>query len=87
MTCPAAERSHNDQASASPSGPPKTNHLKLNRDLSLAHLNARACWVHHQLGDHPLFDMNRDPLPMTFPRALSATLLMVFHSSRLGDSS
>ncbi len=47
-------------APASPSVAPKTtNHMTLDRDLLLSHLNTRACWVHHKLADHPLFDMKR----------------------------
>jgi hypothetical protein len=49
----------NDQASALASGSRKTNYLRLDRDLLLADLNTRACWVHHTLSDHPLFDMKR----------------------------
>jgi hypothetical protein len=37
----------------------KTNHMTLDRDLLMSHLNTRACWVHHKLGEHPLFDLNR----------------------------
>src|SRR5262249_8182441 len=37
----------------------QTNHLTLDRDLLLSHLNTRACWMHHKLADHPLFDMKR----------------------------
>jgi hypothetical protein len=37
----------------------KTSHMTLDRDLLMSHLNRRACWVHHQLVDHPLFDMKR----------------------------
>src|SRR5262245_42115245 len=49
----------NEQPSGTPSSSPKTNHLKLDRDVMAAHLNTRACWVRHQLCDHPLFDMKR----------------------------
>jgi hypothetical protein len=37
----------------------KTNHLLLDRDELMMKLNARACWVHHQLCDHPLFALPR----------------------------
>jgi hypothetical protein len=49
----------NDQPSGRPSSSPKTNHLTLDRDAMQAHLNTRACWVHHRLYDHPLFEMKR----------------------------
>ena len=37
----------------------KANHLLLDRETLMAKLNARACWVHHHLCDHPLFAMPR----------------------------
>ena len=36
-----------------------TQYMALDRDVLLANLNSRACWVHHKLADHPLFDMER----------------------------
>lgn len=37
----------------------RTEHMILDRDLLMKNLNTRACWVHHKLADHPLFDMKR----------------------------
>jgi hypothetical protein len=45
--------------SALPLQSAKTSHMILDRDLLLGNLNSRACWVHHSLADHPLFDMKR----------------------------
>jgi hypothetical protein len=40
-------------------GNPAPAHLVLDRAELHANLNRRACWVRHQLCDHPLFDMKR----------------------------
>ncbi len=38
---------------------PDGSFLALDRDDLLRNLNARACWVHHRLKDHPLFALPR----------------------------
>ncbi len=42
-----------------PAASSATRHMILDRELLMSNLNSRACWVHHRLTDHPLFDMKR----------------------------
>ncbi|HZZ80407.1 MAG TPA: hypothetical protein VFE62_18030 [Gemmataceae bacterium] len=43
----------------SPTSSPMTAHMVLDRELLMANLNTRACWVRHNLANHPLFEMSR----------------------------